>query len=116
MGNQTMKRKFKISLQQVVVIVTDLDNNTHRRIEAPTVELAKDIAVHSLKQKVAMEETTPPVCPRKDKCHNGYVHLKQKVKLCKNRACRDWADAASSISLRVPIEIQAQKDLGDLSL
>jgi hypothetical protein len=107
-------RSFNIArvdgARRPTLLVSDVDNNRHKIVEAPGMELAKLQAVVAIKQTLAREESPMPEC---SECHGGVT---PELELCERQECRDWYQMAVTILDRVEVSIRTDGDVGEVVL
>jgi hypothetical protein len=110
-------RNFNIRLvedaERPTLLLTDVDNNRHKIVEAPGLELAKLQAVCAIKQVIAREEAPMPEC---DECRGGMVRTGDGIELCGREECREWYGNAITILDRVEVTVSTHGDVGEVVL
>jgi hypothetical protein len=109
-------RAFKITRipgERPSLIVADIDNQQHKLVNAPSLELAKLQAVCAIKQVLAREEAPMPEC---DECWGGVMRTEDGMVLCERNECREWYGNAITILDRVEVTISTEGDVGEVVL
>jgi hypothetical protein len=103
----------RIAAARPTLLVTDIDNNRHKVVDAPGLELAKLNAVIAVKQVLAREESPMPEC---DECKGGLMRTGEGIELCGREECREWYDKAITILDRVEVTMSTDGSVGEVVL